>query len=82
MAIKFTYGGRNYEEAFEAFGEIAETFKKIKKEVGELTPLFNQIADPLVDRIQARFDNDVLNKSPYNQDAPGAKRSIHTKLVH
>jgi len=81
MAIKFTYGGRNYEEAFEAFGEIAETFKKIKKEIGELTPLFNKIADPLINRVQARFDNDVLNESPYNEDAPGARRSIHTKLA-
>jgi phage gpG-like protein len=81
MAIKFTYGGRNYEEAFEAFGEIAETFKKIKKEIGELTPLFNQIADPLVNTIKSRFDNDTLNDSPYNEDAPGAIRSVHTKLA-
>lgn len=81
MAIKFTYGGRNYEEAFEAFGEVEKTFKKIQKELGELTPLFNKIADPLIDRVQGRFDMDVLNDSPYNEDAPGAIRSVHTKLA-
>ena len=81
MAIKFTYGGRNYEEAFEAFGEVEKTLKKLKKEMGELTPLFNQIADPLVSTVKARFDTDVLNESPYNEDAPNAKRSVHTKLA-
>ena len=79
--IKFTYGGRNYEEAFEAFGQVEKTFKKLQKELGELTPLFDQIADPLIDTVQARFDMDVLNESPYNEDAPGATRSVHTKLA-
>ena len=79
MAIKFTFGGRNYEDSNTAFDALADTFYKIQKELGELTPLFNQISDPIVDMIQDRFDDDRLNASPYNEDAPGATRSIHTK---
>ena len=79
MAIKFTFGGRNYEDSNTAFDALADTFYKIQKEMGELTPLFNQIADPIVGMIQERFDDDRLNSSPFNEDAPGATRSIFTK---
>jgi len=79
MAIKFTFGGRNYEDSNTAFDALSETFNKIQKGVGELTPLFNQIADPIVGMIQDRFEDGRLNAAPYNEDAPGATRSIHTK---
>ncbi len=81
MAIKFTFGGRTYEEAGQAFGELGNTFNELQKQMGELTPLFNKIADPLVNMVKDRFEDDRLNASPYNEDKPGATRSIHTKLA-
>ena len=81
MAIKFTFGGRNYEDSIAAFDGMADTFYRLQKEIGELTPLFNKIADPLVGIIQDRFEDGRLNASPYNEDAPGAKRSKFTKLA-
>ena len=81
MAIKFTFGGRNYEDSNTAFDALADTFNKIQKELGELTPLFNQISDPIVNIIKGRFDGERLNQEPFNEDAPNAIRSIHTKLA-
>tara|TARA_Y100000356_G_scaffold122172_1_gene116100 strand:+ start:211 stop:885 length:675 start_codon:yes stop_codon:yes gene_type:complete len=80
--IKFTLGGRNYEDADGAFDALTGKFKALTKQLGELTPVFDKISPTLVKQIKQRFDTDELDFAPYNQDAPGgSRRSQFTKKI-
>ena len=78
--IKITFGNRTYNTAEGAFDALNDSFSKIQKELGELTPVFNKISPRLVDMIKQRFDTGELNEKPYSS-TPGSRRSRFTKQV-
>ena len=78
--IKTTFGGIGYDSPGAAFEALGKDLEAVQDYFGELTPLFNDIADPLIDRIKARFDDGSLNKKPF-AETPGLKRSKFTRLA-
>lgn len=78
--IKTTVGGINYDAPGEAFENLGWILSNMRKRLGELTPLFDNIADPLIIRIQKRFEDNSLNRKPF-AEKPGLKRSKFTKLA-
>lgn len=78
--IKTTFGGIGYDSPGAAFEALGKELEVIRNHFGELTPLFNNVADPLIDRIKARFDDESLNKKPF-AETPGLKRSKFTRLA-
>lgn len=78
--IKTTFGGIGYDSPGAAFEALGKELEVIRNHFGELTPLFNNVADPLIDRIKARFDDESLNQKPF-AETPGLKRSKFTRLA-
>jgi|9_EtaG_2_1085328.scaffolds.fasta_scaffold00558_6 phage gpG-like protein len=78
--IKTTFGGINYDTPGAAFDALGKDLEAVQDYFGELTPLFNNVAEPLIDRIKARFDDGSLNKKPFAEVA-NTRRSKFTRLA-
>jgi len=64
-SIKFTIGGVTTGNPFEAMEQFQKPAMSVKKNIGELTRVYDRIAPVIIDTIKNRFNQDTFGRSPF-----------------
>lgn len=62
--IKFTVGSNTFNDATAAMDSFTSPARQLKRHIGELTTVYDQIAPELINRIRNRFNSNFFGEPP------------------
>jgi len=74
--IKFTVGGKTYDDATASFEEMSSKLKIIKKSLGDLTKPYDEISSGLLANIRNRFNDNTFGNPIYSKQKSGFTRQV------
>lgn len=63
--IKFTVGSSTTNNPVEALSQFQQPARNLKKKIGELTTVYDEIAPVIINRIKGRFNNGTFGDPPF-----------------